>query len=190
MDTVFLEVERVGITKKKDGETDEKAFYKQVFYRLAKDYSFGIIAELEDMEEHSGIVSMGAEKSPFSISFEKYNEALENQLEIEDSKHKIVLLSDAFISSYNKADFPFAIFNTKTFRFLKTEVKEITEDKRYYSSDPIKSKKITRSKKYNLIEKGSVFYFKDETQMITFLDKLNSETNFTQIGYNQHKKIN
>lgn len=183
---VFVKNEKVGIKKNEKGETDDKAFYKQVFYSLNKGYSFGIIAEIDNMEEHKGFVSMGAEKSPFEISFEKINTNIEDKLTLKDTNNpKIVLLSDAYISNYDTNDFQFAISDTKTFRFLKTEVKE---GKEYYSSNPLKKGEITRSKKLSLITRGSVFYFKDELQMNTFSEKLNKETNFVQIGYNQHKK--
>jgi CRISPR-associated protein Cmr3 len=184
---IFIKKEKIGITKKKDGETDKNAFYKQVFYSLIKGYSFGFIAELDDLEEHTGIVSMGAEKSPFAISFKKFEGEIENKISLKTvNSPKIILLSDTYLSDYNTKDFQFAISSTKTFRFLKTEIKK---GNRYYSSDPLKKEEIKRSVKYSLIERGSVFYFKDENQMNGFADKLKRESNFNQIGYNQHKKI-
>ena len=184
---IFIEKEQVGITKNTKGGTLENAFYKQVFYSLLDGYSFAFFAELEDdLQVEDGFVSMGAEKNPFKITFEKLDKIEVIDISINKNNPKIVLLSDAYLSNYDKNDFQFAISSTKTFRFLKTEVKQ---GNKYYSSNPLKKKEIKRSDKYNLLEKGSVFYFKDNNQMDTFSNKLNSETNFIQIGYNQHLKI-
>ncbi len=189
---IFIKKERVGITKNKKGGTQLKAFYKQIYYSLLNGYSFAFTADLDyDFNnKHSGYVSMGAEKNPFKITIQKFEDDTLNQVQIPDSNSpKIVLLSDAYLSNYDKNDFQFAISTTKTFRFLNTVVKK---GNKYYSSDPLdKDKnKITRSDKFNLLEKGSVFYFKDEEQMNDFSKKLNKEKNLIQIGYNQHKKIN
>lgn len=185
---VFIKKERVGITKQRKGETKENAFYRQIFYSLRKGFSFGFVAEIEDMEEHSGFVYLGAEKSTFAISFEKFNGEIEDKICLKTvNGYKIVLLSDAYISDYNTDNFQFAISSTKTFRFLITEV---NKGHKYYSSDPLKKKGIKRSTKYNLLERGSVFYFKDQSQMDDFTNKIKDESNFYQIGYNQYIKIN
>lgn len=191
---VFIKKERVGITKQRKGKTKENAFYKQTFYSLRKGFSFGFVAEIEDMEKHSGFVYLGAEKSAFTISFEKFQGNIEDKINLNRvNQPKIVLLSDAYISDYKTDDFQFAVSSTKTFRFLKTEVKE---GHKYYSSnplnnrDPLKKKGIRRSVKYNLLERGSVFYFKDQRQMDGFTKKIENESNFYQIGYNQYIKLN
>ncbi len=187
---VFVKKEKVGITKGDNGKTLDKAFYKQVFYGLNTPYSFGFIAELneDNFDVKTGFVPMGAEKSIFEISFSKYDGDYRSEINLQNTnKPKIVLLSDTYISDYKPDDYKMAISNTKTFRFIKTEVKK---GHKYYSSDPIKGKQIKRSKKLNLIERGSVFYFYDEAQMNAFASKLDSEINFKTIGYNHYIKIN
>ena len=76
---------------------------------------------------------------------------------------------------------------------MQTEVKE---GNAYYSSNPLRkeSKQITRSNKYNLIERGSVFFFNDNNRMEAFANKLkgNNDTdmaNFYKIGYNNFIEI-
>lgn len=185
---VFIKKEKIGIKKQEKGLTQKNAFYKQTFYTLSKGYSFGLVAEIKDMEEHSGFVFMGAEKSAFAISFEKFEGEIEDKISLKTVNNpKIVLLSDAYLSDYNTNDFQFAISSSKTFRFLKTKVKA---GNKYYSSDPLEKKEIKRSVKYSLLERGSVFYFKDEDQMNVFANKIKGKSNFYQIGYNHYKKIN
>ena len=194
---VFIEQEKIGITKSKTGEAKEDSFYKQIVYKLNKGFSFGFIAEIDDeLDKYNSYVKLGADNSPFKISFGKWEGGeIENEISLQNcNAPKIVLLSDAYLSDYNTKDFAFAISNTKTFRFLKTEVKE---GHKYYSTDPLKknNRNINRSDKYNLIERGSVFFFNDEEQLEEFVKKLNpdkiesSEKNFYQIGYNNYKII-
>ncbi len=188
-DGVFIKQEKIGITKSKSGQTLDNAFYKQVFYRLQKGYSFGFLADLKEdsLKVLSEIIPTGAEKNQFQITMKPCDKTLENEIQLKNNNApKIVLLSDVYLSNYDPNDFQFAISSTKTFRFLKTEVRE---GHRYYSSNPLDNREIRRSNKYNLFEKGSVFYFKDKEQLDAFSDILNKETNFTQIGYNQHLKI-
>jgi len=188
---VFVKKEKVGIKKGDNGKTLDKAFYKQVFYTLNTPYSFGFIAEFNDddgFDKKNGFVPMGAEKSIFEISFKEYNNDFQSEISLNGTnKPKIVLLSDAYLPDYKINYFKMAISTTKTFRFLKTEVKE---GHKYYSSDPVKGNKIKRSQKLNLIERGSVFYFNNVNQMNDFAQKLDNETNFKTIGYNHYKKIN
>jgi CRISPR-associated protein Cmr3 len=191
---VFIEQEKIGITKGKDGKTRDNAYFKQIVYKLRKGFSFGFIAEIDDdLNGYKDIISMGAEKSPSRISFtEPADEPVENKIELRNyNGPKIVLLSDACLTEYSENDFLFAISETKTFRFLKTVVQT---GYKYYSSDPLKkggggNKGMSRSSKYNLLERGSVFFFNDEDQMNKFSYKLKAETNFYQIGYNHHKII-
>lgn len=191
-DGVFIKQEKIGIHKKdRNVNNNKEGLYKQIVYKLQEGFSFAFFAEIKDEEKdldgYTSYVSMGADKSAFKISFEKTELELENEIHLEKNEDikKIVLLSDAYLSDYNsKDDSQFAISSTKDFRFLKTVVQE--NDKKYYSSDPIKGKSgdMIRSDKLNLIEKGSVFFFKDETQKEAFAKKLKSEANFYQIGYN------
>ena len=189
---VFIEVEKIGITKAKTGQTLNKAFYKQVALKLNKGIRFGFVATIDHLNmekvQKNPFVFMGAEKNAFKIEFHDFNEDLRTKIEFPDNnKPKIVLLSDAYLPEFDTNDFNFAIMDTKTFRFLQTQVRE--NNNKYYSSDPVKGNNIKRSGKFNLIKSGSVFYFENEAQMNTFSKKLEQVTNFKKIGYNQHLKI-
>ncbi len=193
-DGVFIEQTKIGINKKdRNVDNGKEGFFKQVVFKLREGFSFAFIAEIDDegLDKYVSYVSMGADKSAFKISFKETSLEPENEINIQKNEsHKIVLLSDAYLSGYDsKTDFQFAISSTKAFRFLKTEVKENND--KYYSSDPLKKKteNMNRSDKFNLIEKGSVFFFENETQMNAFAEKLELEANFRQIGYNNFKII-
>ena len=184
--------ERIGITKGKNGKAEDEAFYKQVVFQLRKGFSFGFLAEIDDktLTDEAGFVTMGAEKSPFKITFKKYDSLFEDNITLStENTPKIVLLSDSYISeeNYSKELFVFSITDTVSFRFLETKV--VTGHK-YYSSDPLEKKEMKRSRKFNLFRRGSVFYFKDETQLTNFATILkDKEPNFYQIGYNHFKLL-
>jgi len=191
-DGVFIEKERIGITKGKDGKTADEAFYKQIAYSLREGFAFGFTAEIidETLIDEIGFVSMGAEKSPFKITFTKQNSSFDENICLNtENAPKVVLLSDSFISDehYDTKQFLFSLSETIPFRFLETTV---VEGHKYYSSDPNKGKEMTRSKKFNLFKRGSVFYFKNEDQLTNFCGILkDKEPNFYQIGYNHFKII-
>jgi CRISPR-associated protein Cmr3 len=205
---VFVPLEKIGITKNirdkqgkridgKNSKAPEEGFYKQIFYRFNNnEYCFAFYANIDNdkLDGEKEYIVMGAERNPFIISFEKADENINLEQSIDfDSVNapKIVLLSDAYIPDYNTGDFLFVISSNKTFRFLQTQV---SDEKGYYSSDPLKKIKRARSDKFTLIEKGSVFYFSDDDKLQKFENKLKGENNgkvknFFNIGYNHYKTI-
>lgn len=192
----LIEQEKIGITKPDNGETNENAYYKQIVYKFNTGYCFAFFADIYDekLNNSSGYVHLGADKSPFRISFEllgeqnaDFEKIICRKLEFEKRPLlKVILLSDAYLSK--KAACKFSISDTVTFRFLETQN---SDKKKYYSSDPLKNKSgdIKHSKKYNLYEKGSVFFFDNEEQVNDFKDELNKHIEFKQIGYNYFKII-
>ena len=191
---LFVPEERTGITKGVNGQTLEAAFYKQVVYRLKDDAAFQCIVELDDPKighGHEGFVPMGAEKSMFRIRFEETDKSLEDMVDV-DNGHApcLILLSDAYLASGSDQHYHFSISRTKPFRFLKTETKAGKWLDNLHFKDK-KNGETTRSKRFNLFERGSVFYFKKENE--NMLDKmvsqLKGEKNFYQIGYNHFKTI-
>ncbi len=187
---VFIPLEKIGIKKKKTGEPDEEAYYKQILYKFNEGFSFGCYAEIDDdLDGHSEYVSMGADKSPFKMTFTKTGDSFPDKPAFPtEPGPKIVLLSDAYLPNYSISDFGFALSQTKTFRFLKTRV---TEGQRYYSSNPLNGDKtaMQRSDKLNLLEAGSVFWFGHESQMKAFASMLEKQAGFYQIGYNHFFEI-
>lgn len=199
-DGVFIEQEKIGITKnvrendcerKPAKSSDRKeGFFKQIVFKLNEGYSFGLIAELDDdLHGYDSYVGLGTEKGPFKISFTKWEKGeLEGELSIKNSDlKKLVLLSDAYLPDYDKNQHLFAISSTKPFRCLTTTVET---GHSHYSQDPTdRNGGMTRSGRFNLFDAGSVFYFKDQAQLLEFETKLKEQNNFTRIGYNHFKTI-
>ncbi len=190
---------RIGIRRNnKTGKTLKNAFYKQIFYRFANrindeeveiSFAFEVIAE-EGAIPLEAIVELGGDASKFKLKVEFVKDVQENedfQLEIPDTfwgkqvcpcHSKAVLLSDAYIENPTCL---FDISETKPFRFLITEVETTKEYHKFGQTNEYPSKR----EKYNLYEKGSVFYFEDIKQQRNFIEKLNRHPEFVQIGYNR-----
>ncbi|HED36728.1 MAG TPA: hypothetical protein ENI76_00545 [Ignavibacteria bacterium] len=183
---VFAKVEKIGITKKQD----EKAYYKQVLYKFKDtDTSFACIGELDMNLDTSKKYKafLGAEKSLFEIEFKEYNDEFNNLVVLyEFNQPKVVLLSDAFIEQ-DKFNYIFSISKTKSFRFLKSDIKDTNSFGKFNEKGGL-----TQSDRFNLHQRGSVFYFKDDVSLNGFTDRLrngNKEKNFYKIGYNYFKTI-
>ncbi|MCD4675192.1 MAG: hypothetical protein K8S18_04245, partial [Desulfobacula sp.] len=188
---VFIPEERIGIQKNKEGGTKEEAFYKQLVYRLRDGFSFGVIAEMDGIEQGSGFVSFGAEKNPFKIEIKSCTDDFDKLVRFqENNAPEIVLTSDAFMPNYEEAfrKCSFIINRVVSFRFLRSTIQQNTK---YYSSNPLTKDGvgIKRSTKFNLLEKGSVFLFDNTENMKFFANRLKDQHNFRQIGYNYYKEF-
>ncbi len=189
---IFIPEERTGITKGRDGQTDESAFYKQVVYKM-KNAAFACIIEMDDgyiEDGHSGLVPMGAEKSLFKIGFKKIAGNLEDLVELKMyNAPKLVLLSDAYIPDEVNMLHRFSISQTKAFRFLES----VTDKKANYDNFEFetgkKSNGVRRSDRFNLFKRGSVFYFDDNKKMDQMKVALKNQHNFYKIGYNHYIEI-
>lgn len=92
------------------------------------------------------------------------------------NKIKVVLLSESFITINDLENTCFQIAGTVPLRFLESNINA----KKYN----ILSKEVNRGKKYQMYEKGSVFYFNDESKADEFINKIMNKKEFRQIGYN------
>jgi CRISPR-associated protein Cmr3 len=182
---VFKKHKQVGIRKKYDGGTDEKAYYIQTFFRFGEDvkksnYSFSFITELDEKAKFSSqeIVVFGGEQQIFKMEVVDFDSEFENltpNYKISDNSDKVVLVNDAYVTGDILKLCEFAVTDTVDFRFLTTS--NNTEEQ-YYSKKPDKSRK------YNLYKKGSVFY--GDTNKIAI--ELENEQ-LQKIGYNSYKVI-
>ena len=182
-DDVFMASEKVGITKNpniKEEKKKDKAFYKQVSYRMAEGFSFAFYAEFDDeFKPADNYLQLGAEKSPFRITFEEKNVTNGHAPELPDTidtntTYQVVFKSDTYIDEAETSflyDNLLAIISTKSFRF--------------FSSTNGKFKLKDRSTKYNLIERGSVIFLNEKKKIAKLLEVINGQTNFKTIGYNQ-----
>ncbi|MBI1938215.1 MAG: type III-B CRISPR module-associated protein Cmr3 [Ignavibacteriales bacterium] len=187
---VFLEHKQVGIRKNYIGKTDEKAFYVQFFYKLEKGCSFAFILHLEDDIKFysSELVTLGGEQSKFRMEVEETKnefEALLPAYQGSKESHKIVLISDAYVSNKIFDNCDFAITDTIEFNSIKSTVNTT----KYSSMDRIGNKgdELSKSGQYNFFKKGSVFYSQNISKITRYLDEKDS---LKKIGYNHYKIVN
>jgi CRISPR type III-B/RAMP module-associated protein Cmr3 len=193
---LFKSIIRPGNKKKNDGDDDDDAFYKQEFYQLAnRDLCFVVQIDVEDdiqkclIGKH--IMTLGGERSKFTIEIalsteskiqvpsisEKDNYYLPNQQFV-----KVVLTSDAYFGYDPYKDSLFAVTTTKPFRFLKSSV---TETVNHYNRGKSKAG-LLESGLFNLIERGSTFYFENKEQLQNWKTSSGIDSkDFNNIGYNQ-----
>lgn len=189
---IFVPEERTGITKGEGGETQDAAFYKQVVYRLKDDAAFQCIVDLDDPKishGHEGFVPMGAEKSMFRIKFTETDQSLADKIKLENrNAPKLVLLSDAYLPDGFEQHYHFSISETKPFRFLQTETHaDKWKDSLHFRGNH--HREMVRSIRFNLFQRGSVFYFKNEEDLGEMVKQLKGQVNFFNIGYNHFKEI-
>lgn len=185
---VFVEHKQVGIRKQYSGGTDDDAYYIQTFYKFKSNqiigeinYSFAFIVELEKDIKFSSqqLVNLGGEQQTFKMEVipdfkEEFDSLVPDYLPTHDYD-KVVLVSDSYVKDndiFNEA--LFAITDLVDFRFLDTKTRA---NQNYYN-------KPSKSKKYNLLKKGSVFY--GDTSKIS--EHLKNDA-FNKLGYNFYKQV-
>lgn len=174
---LFIEDRRIGIDKDYEGKSKTNALYKQISYRLKDGFCFAFETEVDDevnLEEYKELVSLGADSSKFI-----FEATVVTPQEVPQEGTAVVLLSDAYIPE--EAEYKFSINKMRTFRFLHTAN---NKDASYYRINGETTAAI--SKRYELYEAGSVFYFEDEKAKEKFCNILESREDFNLIGYNKY----
>lgn len=184
-DTIFQQDTRIGINKNYKGRSDEKGFYKQISYRLKDGFGFAFTIETDfDLTNcRHEIVSLGGDGSRFALSACELTDSnmpilaypKEALKKVEDG-YRVVLLSDSLLEDKELANADFNISDTKPFRFLSTH----TSMTNYNMLGEAKRVE----EKYYLYEKGSTFYFTDQTAAEKFIMQVKEKMEFHQIGYN------
>lgn len=184
---LFKSDSRIGIDKNYEGKTNNSAFYKQISYRLEKDFCFAFTVEMDksvDLTLYNGqLVMLGGDCSSFI--FEAYSIGREETLDIDypenaDAEHRVVLISDAFLPQDILKLTRYAITNIHSFRFLTTKNK--TDAKEYN----VKHRSLRSPRRYELYQASSVFYFENKKQRDKFCRVVDSFEAFKQIGYNKY----
>lgn len=184
---IFQKDSRIGINKNYKGRSDTKGFYKQISYRLKDNFHFAFVVECDfDLKAcQNEIVSLGADGSRFSLSATLLSESGIELAYPKDSLKKVtggsrvILLSDTLLNVADLASVRFSITETIPFRFLCTNV-----ETRNYNILGGDVKRV--QERYYLYERGSVFYFADETAAAAFGALVNDKQEFRQIGYNNY----
>lgn len=184
MSDIFIEVSNVGIFKDRKGGSNIDAFFKQTCFRFSEsDLAFAFYAYLEEsckIEEST--VSLGGDGSLFRLEIDANSNPPESIVMPGNSnKPAAVCLSPAFIEKSWLKDCLYHASELIEFRFLKTSVR--TE--KYYN---INSPDVARSAKFNLFERGSIFYFNDSEILDTFTRQVQIPA-MQQIGYNYLETI-
>lgn len=204
---IFVSQTRVGIAKSyaylkgdknfRTRDDTEKAFYRQTIYKFVSGHCFAFYVDMEGKENEipSGefFTFFGGEKSPFNVvikQIEKDEDFInlfnKQTFNTKDKKrnNEIILISDAWMESPPFDLCLFSINSSKDFRFIQTPYS--TERLNYSSiSKQNEQGKLTKGKKYNLLERGSVFWFEDDKKKKEFTDHLNIDS-FKNIGYNHY----
>lgn len=210
-ENIFQKVSRIGIRKRDRTLDESEAFYKQVFRKLAKGFSFAFYVQIKPEEgvklfPREAVIQMGKEKSLFLMKCMPANWHDDYQRRIEQhflpnenaasslAYTKTILLNDTYLEEgelqtlFNSSQL--VLNESKDFRFIYSEVGETRSYHRLRSMEGDNSNKArVRSKKYNLIKRGSVFYHEKERQE-ELAQALESAEEFRRIGYNQYVTLN
>lgn len=181
---IFIKDTRIGINKSYAGKSENNAFYKQVSYRLEKNFCFAFEVEVSDSIDltayNKQVVKLGADDSSFVFEAERVEKV---DYPVSKEELRVVLLSDTYLPDIANCNVLFAITDVRPFRFLSISNSTNAQDYnvKYKSSHSAK-----RTKRYDLYQAGSVFYFKDEKDKKDFCERIDSYQEFKQIGYNQY----
>jgi len=194
---LFKSIIRPGNKKNNAGDDDDDAFYKQKFYQLAnRELCFVVQIDVEDDIQKcligNHIMTLGGERSKFTVKIEPSSIESKTQVPSVSGKKnyyspnqqflKVVLTSDAYFKNNPYNDSLFAVTTTKPFRFLKSSV---TKTVNHYNRGKSKAG-LLESGLFNLIERGSTFYFKNEKQLQNWKTSSGIDSkDFNNIGYNQ-----
>lgn len=189
-DNIFQEDSRIGIRKNESGKAEEKAFFKQIGYKMSNPaIKFAFITDVvdNDLTEYNGkLVSIGADSSMFVFNACNLSESENLYTTLPDANYqyvhnreweKVVLLSDTYLEEGDLKDVCYAISESKPFRFLSFKV----EDDDYNVMRSIHK----RSERYNLYKAGSVFFL-NAGKADDFKKKIDDKAEFAQIGYNKY----
>lgn len=202
---IFVKDTRLGINCDiHTGKTQNDALFKQISYRLTDkrkigsgkevsekpcQFRFAFTAKVDDgkkdwkLTDFSGqLVSVGGDNSQFIVGITTPEKQPEASKPRENAyKQVIVLQSPAYLLKEEVDNACFAITEIVPFRFLETSVK--------LTSYNILNKNITRSVRYQLYERGSVFYFSGPEAKNDFVKALDGKEEFVQIGYNRYSEL-
>jgi len=180
--------EQVGNKIVKPGSNNKEGFYKMFKNKLAKDWSFAFDAaiDIEGLDKETNFIPFGGEKSIFKIEMKKI-EPPQTLLpsNYHRSKPMVCLLSDAFVDNKTMQLADFAVNQFVSFRCMTSDISTTT----HFNDLPNKNstaKGLTRSKRYQLLQRGSVIYFKENSgDRQTFTDELD-KTSGGNIGFNKY----
>jgi len=190
-DVVKEQPAQAGNEKASKGQTrkeKENKFYKMTFCKLKTGWSFCMDAEIKDDAIKNGdsiFLPFGGEKSYFKLEVKKQMAAKQQLNDLfQRGVPYILCQSDCFVDANILDDATFAVNDFVSFRNLKSKVQETAR----YSSMTHKddATQLTRSDRYNLLQRGSVLYFEDKKRRDEAAKKIiEGKDNCRNIGFNQ-----
>lgn len=168
-DDVFKKVQTVGIKKAKDGETNDDGFFQKSSYVLRDNACFCFYLEVDcKLEWTKSYVTLGADQSSFLLELKdtkSEKDSFENMFEEtlqSKSISRVVLTSETLVNE--------EVYNLCHFVFGKREPYR-----------QLHSKNGQKSKRYYLLQRGSVLY----SDNIEKLSARLSKAHLQQVGINK-----
>lgn len=207
---LFTDAMQTGVYKKGTGAAGEEAYFKQFYYKFSqKDKSFACYLKLKqamnELDGYTTIINFGRERMPFKVELKKLEEGeqtkdlLSLMIDVAAGRFKanpktfrLVLLSDTYIANpdeaYNEEGLLHVTADNVSFRSLYATVRGTT---RYGGvSKKQDSKKLIKRGRYNLLTRGSSFYFSSEDAMKKFIyNHIACHREFIQAGFNYYYTI-
>jgi hypothetical protein len=201
---IFKEYQHAGNFKNKENreEDDDDAYFKMCYCYLTAGFSFVFNMNIDDenvidrLVAEKRIVYVGGERSKFICEIERLSESNPRQITNETylnayshyadaSYTKVILTSDAYTQGNPYESTLLAISKIKKFRFMQSCVNTTDAYNNRIQNSKIQRDGLKQSKLFNLLQRGSVFYFDKEANIGSFLNNIPFET----IGYNKYYKF-
>lgn len=186
---IITDVPQVGNEKTDKGEDKENKFYKQNARKLKHGWCFCFDAEIEN---DSGVpdtdnlfIPFGGEKSFFKMEVKKQAPVAFSIPE--NYKRQIPFLlciSDCFVSSDILKTSKLAVNRYVSFRNMKASVENTKKYSGLSENDP---QQLTRSSRYNLLQRGSVLYFETKDALAEVKNQIEADDkkHCLNIGFNK-----
>lgn len=165
-DEVFKKVQTVGIKKSTDAEANEDGFFQKTSYTLKDGAYFSFYLDMDCvLEWEKTYVALGADQSSFVLELKETNDTFENKFENtikQKNMPRLVLTSETLVSveTYDLCHFVFG--SKEPYRQLR-------------------SKNGQKSKRYYLLQRGSVLYSANIEKLSATL----SQTHLQKVGINK-----
>jgi len=178
---IFKESFQVGIKKSRSGNPENDAFYKEYFYQVLNDFSFGMyLTTTESMEnfDQPFIIQAGGDQSIFQLTLSAANDDI-FETSIPTGIGKFTLISDAYCNPDEILPLcTCCITQSIDFRYLQT-----TTSTESYNNLSLIGSGIKKSIKMNLLERGSVLHTNDSSTLSSILLK---SSPYRNAGFNHY----
>lgn len=208
-DNIFMPFTRPGITKQRAGapRKGEAGFYKQTAFRLAKGWSFAVLADFKDTVDLSKLngacLPFGGEKTIFSIAVEPSQQTFSNLFDpamfYPDGAIGpfpfLVLCSDTYLTEAAMKYVITGVTDTLDFRHIRTNLSGSTEiygplrNLQPNENAQNQTQTLTKSAKYTLFQRGSVLVCANINDLNALTQMLDI-TPWTTIGFNHYFTFN